>query len=66
MIKSNSRAPITCTVTWNEVKAGGRKDGNVKHTVVPKVELRNGGFPRIRIVLLHVFAKIKTGLSRHF
>jgi hypothetical protein len=31
-------APITCTIAWKEVKeGGGRKQGNIEHTVVPNV-----------------------------
>jgi hypothetical protein len=41
---------------WKWEGGGGRKQGNLEHTVVPNVALCNVGFQWQRIVLLNVFA----------
>jgi hypothetical protein len=61
-------APITSTVAWKEVKlegGGGIKYGNMEHTAVPNVPLRNAGFQWILIVLLNVFSCKESSTREH-
>jgi hypothetical protein len=50
--------PITSTVAWKEIKAGGWRgnEANMEHTLVQNVALRNIGFQWMLIVLLNVFS----------